>query len=94
MALQFTPSGSAEQNNQQSQPTAVAQPVPVPEVEVIPQSYDIVEAKNEMAEKIMNSDEIDKLTSTIDINNPNTVVNFGTPEARRVGKECRSRWSP
>ena len=42
--------------------------------------------RTELAEQIVNSEEIDKLTSLIDVRNPNTIVAFGAPVAEEVSK--------
>ena len=59
--------------------TAVAATAPEPE-------FNIQLAKEEMKAEIINSDEIDKLTSQIDVNNPNSVVAFGAPVAEEISK--------
>lgn len=58
---------------------AVAATAPEPE-------FNIQVAKEEMKAEIINSDEIDKLTSQIDVNNPNSVVAFGAPVAEEISK--------
>ncbi|HBN10899.1 MAG TPA: hypothetical protein DIW26_03600 [Ruminococcus sp.] len=50
------------------------------------QQFNITTVKHELAEKIINSNEIDKLTSLIDVNNPNTIVSFGGPVAEEISK--------
>lgn len=58
---------------------AVAATTPEPE-------FNIQVAKEEMKAEIINSDEIDKLTSQIDVSNPNSVVAFGAPVAEEISK--------
>ncbi|WP_044975087.1 toxic anion resistance protein [Ruminococcus sp. HUN007] len=86
MALNFKPSAEAAKDAAtEIIPTAEATPVPevVPEVE---QEFNITVAKTELQEKIINSDEIDRLTAQIDVSNPNSIVKFGGPVAEEISK--------
>lgn len=75
MAINFS------KNNQQNDNVVDVTPSPVEEPK-----FNIVTVRQEMAAKIYNSDEIDKLTSLIDVNNPNTIVSFGASVAEEISK--------
>ena len=66
MALNFKPSSS---NNEIIPTTATA-----PQQEVAQETFSISEVKQELTTHIVNSDKIDKLTSQIDVANPNSLV--------------------
>ncbi len=86
MALNFKPSTQAAQDTETAAaPVATidATPVAVPEPEP---EFNIAVAKSELQQQILNSDEIDRLTSQIDVSNPNTVVAFGAPVAEEISK--------
>lgn len=82
MALNFKPSSDASKN---STPEVIEATPVVPEVEV-PQEYNIALKKEELKQQILNSDEIDRLTSQIDVSNPNSIVTFGGPVAEEISK--------
>ncbi|SDA10371.1 Uncharacterized conserved protein YaaN involved in tellurite resistance [Ruminococcus sp. YE71] len=50
------------------------------------QSFDIVEAREEMNTKLVNSPEVDALVSTVDINDMSTIVGFGAGAAEEISK--------
>ncbi len=94
MALNFSPNSEKKQEPIETTATettvleaetnsvinaAVTATAPEPE-------FNIQLAKEEMKAEIINSDEIDKLTSQIDVNNPNSVVAFGAPVAEEISK--------
>lgn len=81
MALNFKPSGS----NDSSQ-TINATATETAQQEATQQEFSIAEVKNELTTKIVNSDRIDKLTSEIDVSNPNSLVTFGSKVAEEVSK--------
>jgi uncharacterized protein YaaN involved in tellurite resistance len=89
MPLQFTPSDemkSAETIEASATVTDVAD-VSNLNIKVAPeQSYSIVEAKSVLETEIANSDEVDKLVSTININDMNSIVKFGAGAAEEVSK--------
>lgn len=78
MALNFKPSSS---NNEIIPTTATA-----PQQEVAQETFSISEVKQELTTQIVNSDKIDKLTSQIDVANPNSLVTFGSKVAEEVAK--------
>jgi len=91
MGLKFTPS-----EERISQPTAPVTPVAV-ETAVredkelnlkigTPETYSIIDTKKELESQLVSSDEIDKLVSTIDVNDTNTIVTFGNEVATEISK--------
>lgn len=82
MALNFTPSNSRQNSNEIVTTTATTS---APETEVV-NDFSIVEVKQELTTKIVNSDRIDQLTSEIDVSNPNSLVTFGSKVAEEVSK--------
>lgn len=81
MALNFKPSSSNNDSNEIIPTTATA-----PQQEVVQETFSISEVKQELTAKIVNSDKIDKLTSQIDVSNPNSLVTFGSKVAEEVAK--------
>lgn len=79
MALNFKPSSS---NNNE----IVATPVETVQAEPVQETFDIAEVKQELATKIVNSDKIDKITSEIDVSQPNSLVTFGAKVAEEVSR--------
>lgn len=51
-----------------------------------PQSFSMVDTANGIKSDLMKSDEIDKLVSTININDTNSVVKFGSEAAEEISK--------
>ena len=84
MALNFKPSAEAAKEAEIT-PVADATPAVVPEVEAVPE-FNITVAKSELQQKIIDSDEIDRLTAQIDVSNPNSIVTFGGPVAEEISK--------
>lgn len=76
MAINFS-KGNQTQQNEIIDVTPVAEEQP---------KFNIAAVRTEMAEKIYDSDEIDKLTSLIDVSNPNTIVTFGGEVAEEISK--------
>ncbi len=81
MALNFKPSSEREEQTTAIETTATTTPV-----EPVQQEFSIAEVKEELTQKIINSDKIDKLTSEIDVSNPNSLVAFGAKVAEEVSK--------
>ena len=81
MALNFKPNGS---NN--SSQTINATATETAQQEAPKQEFSIAEVKNELTDRIVNSDRIDKLTSEIDVSNPNSLVTFGSKVAEEISK--------
>ena len=55
------------------------------EIETV-KPYDIVADRKQMNETLVNSDEVDALVSTIEVNNLETIVCFGADAAEEVAK--------
>lgn len=81
MALNFKPSSSNNGSNEVIPTTATA-----PQQEVAKEDFSITEVKQELTTQIVNSDKIDKITSQIDVSNPNSLVTFGSKVAEEVAK--------
>ena len=68
-------------------PTASAAVAPAPKNEIVEvQPYDIVADRQQMNAELVNSEEVDKLVSTIEIDNPATIVSFGAQAAEEISK--------
>ncbi|MCC8069831.1 MAG: toxic anion resistance protein [Ruminococcus sp.] len=83
MALNFKPSSS---NNNSNQIVTTNTANPTPEAEKVQETFDMSEVKQELTTQIVNSDKIDKITSQIDVSNPNSLVTFGAKVAEEVAK--------
>ena len=81
MALNFKPSSRNNGSNEIIPATATA-----PQQEVAQETFSISEVKQELTTQIVNSDKIDKITSQIDVSNPNSLVTFGSKVAEEVAK--------
>lgn len=70
-----------------SQTSAVAGATPEPknEIEVV-QEYDIVADREQMNKDLVNSQEVDAIVSTIEVNNLETIVSFGAEVAEEISK--------
>lgn len=55
------------------------------EIEVV-QQYDIAADREKMNETLTGSQEVDALTSTIEVNNPETIVSFGAEVAEEISR--------
>ena len=55
------------------------------ELEVV-ESYDIAADRQKMNEELVNSAEVDALVSTIEIDNPETIVSFGAEAAEEISR--------
>lgn len=64
---------------------AVPAPVQTEELAVVEQ-YDIVADREKMNAELVNSEEVDRLVSTIEINNLETIVSFGSEVAEEISK--------
>lgn len=79
MALNFKPSSS----NEPIDNTVLAE---TPQTEPVQENFSIAEVKQELTTQIANSDIIDKITSEIDVSQPNTLVTFGSKVAEEVSR--------
>lgn len=55
------------------------------EIEVV-QEYDIVADREQMSAELVNSEEVDRIVSTIEVNNLETIVSFGAEVAEEISK--------
>ena len=91
MPIQFTPA-------EQMQETAAAEPVEV-QAEVAapapmtyninvgdPNTFSMTATKQKLENELITSDEVNKLVSTINVNDPNTIVTFGNEVAEEISK--------
>ena len=83
MALQFTPS-SEEQAAQANVTTAAPAALNI-QVEA-PQEFSIVEKTEEIKQELVKNEEVDKLVSTINIYDVNSIVKFGNEVAVEISK--------
>lgn len=81
MAIDFT-----KKETPQAEPQVLnAQPVVSIEKDE-PKQYDIVADRQRMTQELVNSAEIDKLTSEISVHDMNTIVNFGGETANKIAQ--------
>ena len=83
MALKFTPSSEADAQENQ---VIVAEATPVNIQTVDNQSFSIVEKAEEIKQELVKNEEVDKLVSTININDVNSIVKFGNEVAMEISK--------
>ena len=65
--------------------SAGSAPAASTEIETV-QPYDIVADRQQMNETLTNSEEVDALVSTIEVNNHETIVSFGAEAAEEIAK--------
>ena len=85
MALQFTPSSEADVQAQQvttEEASTTALNIQVAE----PQQFSIVEKTEELKQELVKNEEVEKLVSTININDVNSIVKFGNEVAMEISK--------
>ncbi len=66
--------------------TTQAAPAPEEPTELAVQEYDIVADRQQMNQTLVNSQEVDDLVSTIEIDNMETIVTFGAHAAEEISK--------
>ena len=66
--------------------TQAAAPAPEESMELAVQEYDIVADRQQMNQTLVNSQEVDDLVSTIEIDNMETIVTFGAHAAEEISK--------
>ena len=66
--------------------TTQAAPAPEESMELAVQEYDIVADRQQMNQTLVNSQEVDDLVSTIEIDNMETIVTFGAHAAEEISK--------
>ncbi len=89
MALNFTPS-----EERQAAPAAEEQSVVIADAKPAernikvaePQSFSMVETSDNLKKELVKNDEINKLVSTININDTNSIVKFGSEAADDISK--------
>lgn len=84
MALQFTP--SSEEQAAQANITAETAPAALNIQVEAPQEFSIVEKTEELKQELVKNEEVDKLVSTININDVNSIVKFGNEVAVEISK--------
>ncbi len=86
MALQFTPSSESQAQTEAAVSEAAAGTVQTVVAEAEPQQFSIVEKTEELKQELIKNEEVDKLVSTININDVNSVVKFGNEVAMEISK--------
>ncbi len=66
-------------------PVAAQAPEPKNEIEVV-QEYNIVADREQMNAELVNSEEVDRIVSTIEVHNLETIVTFGADAAEEISK--------
>lgn len=66
-------------------PSAVTAPDTKNEIAVVEQ-YDIVADRQQMNQELVNSEEVDRIVSTIEVYNMDTIVSFGSEVAEEISK--------
>ena len=89
MALQFTPSDEKKSDVIPAEATLVDTAKASKELNLKitePQTYSIIDTANELKQELASSEEIDKLVSTINANDPNSIITFGNQVAEEISK--------
>lgn len=89
MALQFTPSDEKKSNVIPAEATVVDTAEASKELNLKitePQTYSIIDTANELKQELVSGEEIDKLVSTINANDPNSIITFGNQVAEEISK--------
>ena len=87
MALQFTPSEEKKSEVIQAEATVTeAAPTELNLKITEPQTYSMVDTSNQLKQELASSEEIDKLVSTINANDPNSIITFGNQVAEEISK--------
>lgn len=87
MALQFTPSEERKSEVINTEATvADAAPAELNLKITEPQTYSMVDTSNQIKQELASSEEIDKLVSTINANDPNSIITFGNQVAEEISK--------
>lgn len=93
MGLQFTPGAGVQPQVQpevQAEVATVATAAPSPAAAVLDakieeaKNFNIMVKSDEIKQQLATSEEIDKLVSTINVNDPNTIVKFGAEAADQI----------
>lgn len=89
MALQFTPSDEKKSDVIPAEATVVDTAEASKELNLKitePQTYSIIDTANELKQELVSGEEIDKLVSTINANDPNSIITFGNQVAEEISK--------
>ncbi len=87
MALQFTPSEERKSEVIQAEATVKEDTEQTLNLKITePQTYSIIDTSNQLKQELASSDEIDKLVSTINANDPNSIITFGNQVAEEISK--------
>lgn len=89
MALQFTPSDEKKSDVIPAEATVVDTAKASKELNLKitePQTYSIIDTANELKQELASGEEIDKLVSTINANDPNSIITFGNQVAEEISK--------
>ena len=87
MALQFTPSEERKSEVINTEATvADAAPTELNLKITEPQTYSMVDTSNQIKQELASSEEINKLVSTINANDPNSIITFGNQVAEEISK--------
>ena len=87
MALQFTPSEERKSEVIPAEATVKEDTTQTLNLKITePQTYSIVDTSNQLKQELASSDEIDKLVSTINANDPNSIITFGNQVAEEISK--------
>ena len=90
MGLQFTPGAGAQPAAQPEVQVEAAVTTAAPAAAVLDakieeaKNFNIVVKSEEIKQQLASSEEIDKLVSTINVNDPNTIVKFGAEAADQI----------
>lgn len=89
MALQFTPSDEKKNEVIEVPAETITEEPAQKELNLKitePQTYSMVETTNQLKQELVSGEEIDKLVSTINANDPNSIITFGNQVAEEISK--------
>ena len=87
MALQFTPSEERKSEVINTEATVADAATTELNLKITePQTYSMVDTSNQIKQELASSEEIDKLVSTINANDPNSIITFGNQVAEEISK--------
>ena len=87
MAVQFTPSEERKSEVINTEATVADAATTELNLKITePQTYSMVDTSNQIKQELASSEEIDKLVSTINANDPNSIITFGNQVAEEISK--------
>ena len=90
MPIQFTPAEQMQETNTAEPVEVQAAAAPAPMTYNInvgdPNTFSMTATKQKLENELITSDEVNKLVSTINVNDPNTIVTFGNEVAEEISK--------